>query len=389
MRQVYLDNNATTPLDPAVVDAMIQFLRKDFGNASSVHRVGQKARAAVEAARQEVALLIEAQTKEIVFTSGGTEADNLAIRGCASFYRDRGNHIITSKMEHPAVLKTCEVLESEGFDVTYLNCNAEGTISLDELRETIRSDTLLISIMQANNETGAIQPLGEICSLAKEKGILVHTDAVQAVGKVPVSVKALGVDLLSLSAHKFHGPKGSGALYIREGIEVKPMSLGGSHERGRRGGTENVAGIFGLGEACRQARIKLESFSGAVGALRDRLENSVLKEVDDTVVNGSVGNRAPHVSNLSFGQVQGEALLVALDFNGVAVSTGAACSSGSISPSHVLTAMGLPLERINGAIRFSLGRMTDAADIDYTVGVLKESIRRIREASPNSPDRNV
>jgi cysteine desulfurase len=225
--------------------------------------------------------------------------------------------------------------------------------------------------------------------LAKEKGILVHTDAVQAVGKVPVSVKALGVDLLSLSAHKFHGPKGSGALYIREGIEVKPMSLGGSHERGRRGGTENVAGIFGLGEACRQARIKLESFSGAVGALRDRLENSVLKEVDDTVVNGSVGNRAPHVSNLSFGQVQGEALLVALDFNGVAVSTGAACSSGSISPSHVLTAMGLPLERINGAIRFSLGRMTDAADIDYTVGVLKESIRRIREASPNSPDRNV
>lgn len=381
MRRVYLDNNATTPMDERVLEAMTPFFLKDFGNAASIHGDGQKARAAVESARREAARLLGVDPRDLVFTSGGTEADNLAVRGLASFHAQQGRHIIASAIEHPAVLRSCERLEEEGFEATYLEVDEQGLIRLDELEEEIRDDTILISVMHANNEVGAIQPVEAVSELARKHAVPFHTDAVQTVGKIPLDATELGVDLLSLSSHKFHGPKGVGALWVRKEIGLKPLSLGGSHERGRRAGTENVPGIVGLGEACRLASLELEDFGERVGKLRDRLEEGIVDNVPDAVVNGTVASRMPHVTNISFLGLEGEALLIALDFQGIAVSTGAACASGSLEPSHVLRAMRLDKERIQGAIRFSLSRMTTDEDVDYVLETLPPMVRRMREMS--------
>jgi cysteine desulfurase len=383
MRKVYLDNNATTPLDPEVFEVMRNAYLEDFGNPSSIHAYGQKARAALENARRDVAALIGAEAREIVFTSGGTEADNTAVRGVAYALRSRGDHIITSSIEHPAILRTCEQLEKEGFRVSYLPVGRDGLLDPDEVKKHIEAKTILISIMHVNNETGSVQPIESIASLAKEMDVLFHTDAVQSVGKLEVDVKKLNVDLLSLSSHKFHGPKGVGALYLRRGVLLAPLLLGGSHERSRRAGTENVPGALGLAAACGLARKHLADFGSRVCGLRDRLEQEVLRSIPQTTVNGSVERRAPHVSNLSFRHLEGEALLIALDFQGVAVSTGAACSSGSLQPSHVLKAMGQAPDLIHGSVRFSFSRATSAEDLDYVLDVLKSTVTRMREMSPH------
>jgi cysteine desulfurase len=383
MRKVYLDNNATTPLDPEVFDAMRAAYLEDFGNASSIHAYGQKSRAALENARRDVAALIGAEPREIVFTSGGTEADNAAVRGVAYALRPRGDHIITSSIEHPAILRTCEQLEKEGFRVSYLRVGRDGLVDPDEVKRHIEERTILISIMHVNNETGGIQPIEAIGKLARERDIPFHTDAVQAVGKLELDVGKLNVDLLSLSGHKFHGPKGMGALYLRRGVRFQPLLLGGSHERSRRAGTENVPGAVGLAAACRLAQRDLTDFATRVPGLRDRLEQEILKSIPQTTVNGSVGNRAPHVSNMSFRHLEGEALLIALDFQGIAVSTGAACSSGSLQPSHVLKAMRQSPELIHGSVRFSFSRMTSDEDVDYVLEVLKTTVARMREMSPH------
>ncbi len=379
--KVYLDNNATTPVDPAVLEAMMPFLQDDFGNASSVHSVGQRARAAVETAREEVAALIGAEPRDIVFTCGGTEADNAAVAGVARALKERGRHIITTRVEHHAVLRTCEALEQEGFDVTYLGVDESGAISLEELESSVREDTILASIMYANNETGVLQPLRAAAEQLKARGVLLHSDAVQAVGKIPVDVDDLGVDLVSTAAHKLHGPKGVGALFLRSGTPWSPFLLGGGHERNRRGGTENVPGIVGFGKACQIAGRKLAFMDSDIRALRDRLETGLLERVPRTVLNGSRGNRLPHVCNISFCGLQGESLLVSMDFQGISVSTGAACASGSVSPSHVLVAMGLPEERVQGAIRFSLGRFTRAEEIAYTLRVVPDIAAQMSEAA--------
>jgi cysteine desulfurase len=381
MRTVYLDNNSTTPVDPAVLEALRAFLEADFGNASSVHQQGQKARAAVEKARYQVADLIGADAGEVVFTSGGTEADNLAVLGTARARQDLGRHVVTSEIEHPAVLKSCEWLEELGYEVTYLKPDAWGVVAATQVEEALREDTILVSIMGANNEVGSVQPLAEIGQVVKGHRALFHSDAVQMIGKTSVDVEAFAVDLLSMSAHKFHGPKGIGALYVRDGVEVSPRMLGGGQERGRRGGTENVPGIVGMGQACAEAGRHLERFGKEVCILRDRFERGILGGIPETKMNGPEENRMPHVSNISFLSVQGESLLVGLDFQGVSVSTGAACHSGSVSPSHVLTAMGLTEHDIKSAIRFSLSRMTTWQDVDYVLEILPPMIARMREVT--------
>lgn len=381
MRKVYLDNNATTPVDNAVLEAMTVYLTTSFGNSSSMHQYGQEARSGVDSAREQVSDLIGADSSEIVFTSGGTEADNLGVIGGALARESRGKHVITSRVEHPAVLKACEELESLGFQVTSLDVDRGGVIRLDQLEAALSEDTVLVSIMSANNETGVIQPIQKISRVLKRRDVLLHVDAVQSVGKVPLDVKELGVDLLSLSAHKFHGPKGAGALYVRSGLELVPRMLGGGQERSRRGGTTNVPGIVGLGKACAVANAGLEDFGTRVSRLRNELEEGILAAVPAAVVNGNTSRRMPHVSNLGFRGLSGESILVALDFEGVAVSTGAACSSGSVAPSHVLTAMALPEEQVNGAIRFSLSRMTEAEDISYAVEAVTRVVARMQEAA--------
>ncbi|HXK61530.1 MAG TPA: cysteine desulfurase NifS [Acidobacteriota bacterium] len=387
MRQVYFDNNATTPVDPLVLEAMRPYFLDDFGNASSIHGFGQRARAALEEARRQIADLIGAQAQEIVITSGGTESDNTALRGTAYYLRDQGNHIITTTIEHPAVLRTCEQLEKEGFEVTYVPAGKDGQVRIDLLEAAIKDQTILMSVMYVNNETGTIQPIKQIAELARRRKVVFHTDAVQAVGKIPVDVKELGVDLLSLSGHKLHGPKGIGALYVRRGIRFNPLLLGGPHERNRRAGTENVPGVVGLGKASELAKAALEDFGTRVRGLRDRLEKEVLAQIPDTSVNGSRTERVPHVTNLSFRGTEGEALLISLDFQGVAVSTGSACSSGSIEPSHVLRAMGIPSDLIHGSLRFSLSRMNTDEDVDYLLSILPQTVGRMREMSPLYRDR--
>lgn len=382
MLSAYLDNNATTRLDPRVLDAMSPFFLEDYGNASSIHGFGQKARAAVESAREQVAWLLKARPEEVIFTSGGTESDNTALRGVAALHSSRGKHIVTTTIEHPAVLRMCEQLEKEGFRISRVGVDEDGVVRLEELKETLAEDTILVSVMYVNNEVGSIQPLQEIARWTRGRGILFHTDAVQAVGKISVDVQELGVDLLSLSGHKFHGPKGTGALWVRKGVDFQPLMVGGTHEKRRRAGTQNVPGIVGLGKACQIAVESLEDFQTRVRRLRDRLESEILQKIPGTVVNGTVTRRAPHVTNISFEHVQGEALLVALDFEGIAVSTGAACSSGSVAPSHVLTAMGLTPERVEGAIRFSLSRMTTQEEVDATLRVLPGIVTRMRELTP-------
>ena len=379
MRRVYLDSNATTPLLPEVFEAMRPYYFEEFGNASSIHHHGQHARAAVERARESVARLLGCRAAEVVFTSGGTEADNLAIFGLVRV-RD---HVITSQIEHHAVLNACKRLEQRGFEVTYLRVNDQGPVDPDEVRSAIRPNTKLISIMMANNETGVLQPVEEIGRIASEADIYFHTDAVQAAGKVPIDVKQIGCDLLSISGHKFHGPQGTGAMYVRRGTLIEPLFFGGNHERQRRAGTENLPGIIGLGCA---AEIALRGFGDGsvdrIARLRDHLESALLDEIDAAAVNSGQTPRVPNTSNIYFDHIEGEAMVIALDLKGLAVSTGAACSSGAIEPSHVLTAMGLPPERARASIRFSLGKQNSEEDVEFALSVIPSTIIRLRELSP-------
>jgi cysteine desulfurase len=384
MRRVYLDHAATTPLHPAVVEAMLPYLRERFGNASSVHAWGREAREAVEAAREQVARLIGAQPDEITFTSGATESDNLAILGVAREQREaRGrDHVITSAIEHHAVLHACEALQHEGFTVTVLSVDHYGLVDPDDLRRAITPRTALVTIMYANNEVGTIEPVTEIGRLCREAGVLFHTDAVQAAGHIPCRVDQLYCDLLSLTAHKMYGPMGTGALYVRRGVRLRPLQYGGGHEFGRRPGTENVAGIVGLGKAAELAAAEMAAEAERQRALRDRFIAQVFEQISDVRLNGHPVKRLPNNINLSFAGVEGESLLLNLDLAGIACSTGSACSSGTTEPSHVLQALGVPYEVIRGSLRFTLGRDTTADDLDYTLETLVEVVGRLRALSP-------
>jgi len=383
VKRIYLDNNATTPVDPAVLEAMLPFFSADFGNASSIHTFGQRARAAVETAREQVAAPLNARPQEIVFTSGGTESDNHAIFGVVNAsMAATAKHIITSSIEHEAVLNTCQALETQGVAVTYLPVNRDGLINLEDLRKAIRPETVLITIMHANNELGTVQPVAEIGRIAAEADVYFHTDAVQSVGKIPVDVKSLQLDLLSLSGHKLYAPKGIGALYIKGSARVRQFLYGGHHQRGFRPGTENVAGIVGLGKAAELARISLDSDAQRISSLRDQLERGILSGIPDSRANAANAPRTPNTSNITFPGIEGEALIIALDLKGLACSTGAACSSGAVEPSHVLTAIGLPASEARASIRFSLGRKTTAADIEAALGIVAAAVAQLRQLSP-------
>ncbi len=379
MRRVYLDNNATTPVLPEVFEAMQAYFGEHFGNASSIHHHGQETRAAVERARESVAALLGCRASEIVFTSGGTEGDNLAIFGLTQ----PGQHVISSTIEHHAVLNSCRHLEASGCEVTYVPVNGQGQVDPDDVRRALRPNTRLITIMMANNETGVLQAVEEIGKVAADADVYFHTDAVQAAGKVVIDVKRIGCDLLSISGHKMNAPQGVGALYVRKGTTLRPMLFGGSHERSRRAGTENVPGIVALGKAAELAR---EAFSRGdleqMSGMRDRLEQTILSQVESTGVNGRGAPRVPNTSSIHFDCIEGEALVIALDLKGVAVSTGAACSSGAIEPSHVLTAMGMPPERARGSLRFSLGKQNTPEEVDFALNLLKDTVGRLRELSP-------
>lgn len=376
--RIFLDNSSTTRIDDRVLEAMLPYLRERFGNASSIHTFGQEARAAVEDARRAVAELLDADTRAVVFTSGGTESDNAALWGVfRSGYR-AGNHIITSKIEHPAVLVTCKALESAGAEVTCLPVDSSGRVDPARVAAAINERTILISIMHANNETGVIQPIEEISALARERGILMHTDAVQSVGKIPVNVQRLGVDLLSLSGHKIHAPKGVGVLWVRGGVKLVPFLTGGAHERRRRAGTENVPAIVGLGAAAHIAVERLPEMGGRVASLRDRLEEQIKSRMPGVRTNGSAEHRLPNLTNLAFEGVEGEAAVIALDLSGVAVSTGSACSSGSLEPSHVLMGMGLRPEIVQASLRFSLCYHNTIEEIDGVVEILSDVVSRLR-----------
>ncbi len=379
MHRVYLDNNATTPVLPEVFEAMKPYFSEQFGNASSIHQRGQASRAAVEDARDSVAKLLGCRASEIVFTSGGTEADNLAIFGLAS----EGNHVITSTIEHHAVLNACKHLESSGCEVTYVPVDGSGRVDPDDVRRALRPNTKLISIMFANNETGVIQPVEEIGKIAAEADVYFHTDSVQAAAKVPIDVKNIGCDLLSISGHKIHAPQGVGALYVRKGTMLRPILYGGSHERSRRAGTENVPGIVALGKA---AEIAIDGFAAGevakMAQMRDRLQAAILRSVESAAVNGSGAPRVPNTTNVYFDYIEGEAMVIALDLKGLAVSTGAACSSGAIEPSHVLTAMGLRADRARASIRFSLGKQTTPEDVEFAIALVPDTVARLRELSP-------
>ena len=377
--RVYFDYNATTPLTPEVIEAVARASRDTFGNASSVHHFGQQAKAALDDARSELAALIHGDPSEIVFTSGGTEADNMAIRGAAEAIEPTGRrHLIASAIEHEAVLNTLKALARRGWRTTLLPVDDSGIVAPDRLREALADDTALVSIMHANNEIGTIQPIAELAQLAHARGALLHTDAVQSLGKIPVDVRGLGADLLSLSAHKFNGPKGAGALWIKRGTRLLPTVTGGKHERNRRAGTENVPAIVGLGVAARLAGGKLGAEAARVAALRDRLEEGILGGVPGTAVNGARGSRVPNTSNISFDRVEAESLLIALDLEGIAVSTGSACSSGTLEPSHVLRAMGLSTHRTQNSLRFSLGMFSTDAEVDRVVEVLPRLVEKLR-----------
>ncbi len=379
--RIYLDYNATTPVAPEVLEAMLPYFADVYGNASSIHGPGQQARVAVEEARESVAKLIGAKLSEIVFTSGGTEADNLAILGIAAAGAGK-RHVITLAIEHHAVLHACEKLQSDGVGVTFLPVGSDGIVDPADVRRALRSDTVLISIMHANNDLGTIQPIAEIGEIAREADIYFHTDAVQTAGKIPIDVKALGVDLLSLSAHKFYGPKGSGALFVKTGTNLQPIFFGGHHERDRRPGTENVAGIVGLGRAATLALSSLPEDVPRIAALRDRFEESLLDTVSQSHVNGARSARVPNTSNLTFSFAEGESLVIALDLRGIASSPGSACSSGVVEPSHVLKAIGLSPADARASVRFSLGRGTTAEEIDYAVEIVPQAVAHLRELSP-------
>jgi cysteine desulfurase len=386
--QVYLDHSATTPVDERVVLAMTRSLTETFGNASSVHAFGQKARSAVDRARREVAALLGARPNEIVFLSGGTEANNLAIKGLCDAAAQHGRHIITSTIEHPSVRGVCDQFEKEGWEVTRLPVYENGLVRIEDLREAVRADTILITVMLANNEIGTIQPIMEIGGFVKElrdfgrRNVFFHTDAVQAAGRVKIDVDELGCDLLSLSGHKLYAPKGIGCLYIRRGVRLVEQNVGGHQERERRAGTENVPGIVALGEAARIAREELQQRNDHVKLLRDQFEAGVHKRISDVVINGDTNHRLPHLSNISFRFIEGEGLLINLDMKGIAVSTGSACSSGTLEPSPVIRALGRNDDIARGSIRFSFGKDNTEEEVDYVVEVLKDAVERLRELSP-------
>jgi cysteine desulfurase len=390
MNRIYLDHNATTAVDPAVLDAMLPYFSNDFGNASSIHTFGQQARAAVETAREQVASLLNARPQEIVFSSGGTESDNHAIFGVVSSSLASATssasltspHIIATTIEHEAVLNACQALEKQGVAATYLPVNREGLINFDELRRALRPETVLITVMHANNELGTIQPLTEIGRIAAEADVYFHTDAVQSSGKIPVDVKALQLDLLSISGHKFYAPKGIGALFIKGGTRLRQILYGGHHQRGFRPGTENVAGIVGLGKAAELARLSLENDAARISRLRDTLEQGILARIPDSRVNAANAPRTPNTTNILFPGLEGEALVIALDLKGLACSTGAACSSGAVEPSHVLTAIGLPAAEARASIRFSLGRHTTESEIAVALEIVPAAVAQLRALSP-------
>jgi len=379
MHRIYLDNNATTPVLPEVFEAMRPYFGERFGNASSIHHHGQHTRAAVEDARESVAALLGCRASEIVFTSGGTEADNLAIAGLVS----PGDHVITSSIEHHAVLLACQHLEETGCEVTVLPVDGRSLVDPDDVRRALRSNTKLISVMMANNETGVLQPVEAIGKIAAEAGVCFHTDAVQAAAKVVIDVNRIGCHALSISGHKIHAPQGVGALYVRKGTRLRPLFFGGRHERSRRAGTENVPGIVGLGKASQLAKAALDRGDDQkMTAMRDRLQQGILAQIEESGVNGDGAPRVPNTTNLHFDHIDGEAMVIALDLKGLAVSTGAACSSGAIEPSHVLLAMGLRNDQARASIRFSLGKQTTDAEIDFALALVPETIARLREISP-------
>jgi cysteine desulfurase len=382
MRRVYFDHSATTAVDPEVAKIVLEYMTDKFGNPSSVHGFGREAHQAVDIARGQVAALLNAEPNEIFFTSGGTESDNLALKGIAYANRKKGNHIITTQIEHHAIFHTCEYLEKQGFKVTYLPVDENAMIRLDDLKKAITDDTILISVMFANNEVGTIQPIKEIGKIAREKGIYFHTDAVQAVGSIPIDVKEMNIDLLSLSGHKFHAPKGTGAIYIRKGVRIEPQQLGGAHERNMRAGTENVPGIAGLGKASELARVNMDEKIKYLSGLRDRLIAGIMKTIPYVKLNGHPTLRLPGNVNISFSYVEGESLLLNLDLKGIGASSGSACTSGSLDPSHVLLAMGLKHETAHGSLRISLGKDNTKEDIDYALEVLPPIIEKLRSMSP-------
>ncbi len=379
---IYFDNAATTRVRPEVVNVMSEYFSESYGNPSSIYKIAQENKTAVEKGREQVAKAINAEKNEIYFTAGGSEADNWAIKGIAECYSDKGKHIITLSIEHHAVLHTCQYLESKGFEVTYLPVNEFGLVEIKELKKAIRDDTILISVMFANNEIGSVQPIKEIGSLAREKGIIFHTDAVQAVGHIPIDVKDMNIDLLSMSAHKFYGPKGIGALYIRKGIKIKPLIHGGAQERNRRAGTENVPGIIGMGLALELITSELSEEENRLIYLRDKLIDGILNNIPYSRLNGDRENRLPGNVNISFEFIEGESILLMLDMKGICASSGSACTSGSLDPSHVLLAIGLPHEKAHGSLRLTLGMFNTEDEVDYIIKELPPIISRLRNMSP-------
>ncbi|QUH30756.1 cysteine desulfurase NifS [Vallitalea guaymasensis] len=381
-RRVYFDNAATTSVHPEVLEAMLPYFTQNFGNPSSIYEIGQINKNAIDDAREQVAKLIGAKPVEIFFTSGATEADNWAIKGIAESYKNKGNHIITSTVEHHAVLHTCEYLEKNGFEVTYLPVDENGLISIDDLKNAIKDTTILITIMFANNEIGTIQPIKEIGEVARENKIIFHTDAVQAIGQVPVDVEDMNIDMLSLTGHKLNGPKGTGALYVKKGIKLKAFIHGGAQERRRRGGTENVPGIVGLGKASEIAESNMEEKTKKLNKLRDKLIKGIKEEIPYCKLNGDPVKRLPNNVNYSFEFIEGESLLIMLDMKGISASSGSACTSGSLDPSHVLLGIGLPHEIAHGSLRLTLGIDNTEEDVDYIIEVLPGIVKRLRDMSP-------
>lgn len=381
MRNVYLDYSATTPVKDEVLQEMIPYFTEKFGNPSSLYDKGLESKAAVTHAREQVAALIGAQPREVFFTAGGTESDNWVVFGTADKLKEKGNHIITTKVEHHAMLHSCQFLEKHGYEVTYLDINKDGLVSPQDLEDAITDRTILISIMMVNNEIGTVQPIKELAAVAKKHNILFHTDAVQALGNVPIDVKEMGIDLMSLSSHKIYGPKGSGALYIRRGVQISNYLHGGAQESKRRAGTENLTGIVGFGKAAELAKEHFDEHVAHCSSLRNHLVERVLSEIPNTFVNGTMEHRHPGNANLTFEYIEGEAILLLLNQAGISVSTGSACSSASLEPSHVLSALGVPVEMIHGTVRFTIGDMTTLEDVDYTVDTLKQVVGRLREIS--------
>lgn len=382
MRNVYLDYSATTPVKDEVLKEMIPYFTEKFGNPSSLYDKGLEAKDAVTHAREQVAALINAEPREVFFTAGGTEADNWAVFGVCDKLKDKGNHIITTKIEHHAMLHSCAFLEKQGYEVTYLDIDKDGRVDLEQLKNSITDKTILISVMMINNEIGTLQPIKEIAEIAKEHKIIFHTDAVQALGNVSIDVKELGVDLMSMSSHKIYGPKGEGALFIRKGLRISNYLHGGAQESGKRAGTENLTGIVGFGKAAELARINFHEHVKHCSTLRDYLVEKILNEIPDTILNGTMDGRHPGNANITFKYIEGESILLLLNQFGISVSTGSACSSKSLEPSHVLTALGVPVEMIHGTVRFTVGDFTTREDIDYVVDSLKNIVTRLRELSP-------